>query len=399
MSADLQEAERVDQSLHAPELAPENGDRGSDDRLWAEAVLAGEKRVLEMIAGGGSLGSILEAICRVVEEISRGSLCSIFLLDGKGERLCHGAAPGLPESYTEQFYGREIASCWGPCGAAAFRKQQVIAADIGADPLWERCREVVLAHGLQACWSTPILSSAGKVLGTFAILSREPCRPTPKDQKLIERFTHLASIAIERSRNEEALRRSEACLAEAQRLSHTGSFGWNVSSGELNWSAETFSILGYERTLKPTVEMVLQRVHPEDIALVQQTIQEASRDAPSLDFEHRLLMPDGSVKHVHVIAHATRNSCGNVEFVGAVMDVTARKRAEALVTGEKRLLEMMARDGDLTPILDALCRYGEALSGNVLVSILLVGSDGKTLRHGAAPSLPKSPCGHVSPGA
>jgi signal transduction histidine kinase len=195
--------------------------------------------------------------------------------------------------------------------------------------------------------------------------------------------------AIERCRGEEALRRSEAYLAEAQRLSHTGSFGWNVSSGELIWSAETFSILGYDRALKPELELVLQRVHPEDLALVQQKIEAASHGATSLEFEHRILMPDSSVKHVQVIAHAARNCSGEFEFIGAVMDVTQRKHAEALVAGEKRVLEMIARGDALVPTLEALCRFGEEIAGNVLVSILLLDPDGKNLRHGAAPSLPK----------
>ena len=142
---------------------------------------------------------------------------------------------------------------------------------------------------------------------------------------------------------QDALRRSQAYLAEAQRLSRTGSFGWNVATGELIWSAETFCILGYDRAQKAELGMVLRRVHPEDLALVQQMIHASSREGTSLDFEHRLLMPDGSVKHLHVIAHPVRNSRGEVEFVGAVMDVTGRKRAEALVAGEKRLLEMIAR--------------------------------------------------------
>ena len=187
----------------------------------------------------------------------------------------------------------------------------------------------------------------------------------------------------------DALRRSQAYLAEAQRLSRTGSFGWNVSTGELIWSAETFCILGYDRAQKAELGMVLRRVHPEDLALVQQMIDASSREGTSLDFEHRLLMPDGSVKHLHVIAHPARNGRGEVEFVGAVMDVTERKRAEALVAGEKRLLEMIARGVALAPILEALCRFGEEMSGDVLVSILLVSPDGRSLRHGAAPSLPQ----------
>jgi PAS domain S-box-containing protein len=127
---------------------------------------------------------------------------------------------------------------------------------------------------------------------------------------------------------EEKLQQSEAYLAEAQRLSHTGSFGWKPSTGEIIWSEETFRIFQYDRSTKPTVELVLQRVHPEDAALVRQTIERASRDGRDFDFELRLLMPDGSVKSVHVVAHALNDVSGSVEFVGAVMDVTAAKRVE-----------------------------------------------------------------------
>lgn len=133
----------------------------------------------------------------------------------------------------------------------------------------------------------------------------------------------------ERKQAEAALRRSEAYLAEAQRLSHTGSFGWNVTSGELVWSDETFRILEYDQAnTRPTVDAVLQRVHPEDIAIVQQLIEHATREGTDWDLDHRLLMPDGSVKYVHVVARATREEPGKLEFVGSVMDVTAAKRAQ-----------------------------------------------------------------------
>src|SRR5882672_2029392 len=123
---------------------------------------------------------------------------------------------------------------------------------------------------------------------------------------------------------EEKLQQSEAYLSEAQRLSHTGSFGWRVSTGEILWSEETFRIFQYDKTTKPTVELILQRVHPEEAELVQQTIKRAAQDGKDFDFEHRLLIPDGSVKHVHVVAHALNDVSGSVEFVGAVMDVSER---------------------------------------------------------------------------
>ncbi len=307
-----------------------------EDRKWAEALLAGENRILEMIAKGNSLASILDALCRFVEEMSAGSLCSILLLDSDGDRLQHGAAPSLPRSYTEAIDGSAIGPSAGSCGTAAYRREPVIVSDIAMDPLWADYRDLASRHGLRACWSTPIFSSEGRVLGTFAIYSREPCSPTPEQHIIIEQFTHLAAAAIERKRAEEELRRSESYLAEAQRLSLTGSFGWSVSTGELVWSEETFRIAGYDRGTKPTLELVLKRVHPEDIALVQQTIDRVSRDGTNLDFEYRLLMPDRLVKHVHVVAHAVKNESSQLEFVGAVSDVTVAKKAEERIRQNER---------------------------------------------------------------
>ena len=208
------------------------------------------------------------------------------------------------------------------------------------------------------------------------------------DDKLLRSavLQNASSILIARQRAE---RRSEAYLAEAQRLSHTGSFGWRASSGEIIWSEETFRIFQYDRTMTPSVELVLQRVHPEEAALVKQTMERASQDGKDFDFEHRLLMPDGSVKHVHVVAHALSDESGSVEFVGAVMDVTERKRVEALRDAESRILEMIARDAPLGEILEKLVRVVEAQFAGLLCSVLLLDEDGRHARHGAAPSLPQ----------
>jgi formate hydrogenlyase transcriptional activator len=130
----------------------------------------------------------------------------------------------------------------------------------------------------------------------------------------------------EQLRNE--LRRRESYLAEAQRLSHTGSFGCKASSGEMFWSEETFRIFGYDRDAKPAVEAILKRVHPDDKATVQAQISHATSQGKDCNLEYRLLLPDDSVKHVHVVAHAVKDKAGNLEFVGAVMDITERKAAE-----------------------------------------------------------------------
>src|SRR6201987_4257829 len=124
------------------------------------------------------------------------------------------------------------------------------------------------------------------------------------------------------------LQRSEAYLAEAQRLSHTGSFGWDVSSGNLYWSEETFRIFECDRAEQPPLGIVLKRTHPNDRTRVQQTLDSAAQEKADLDFERRLLMPDGAIKNIHIVGHPVFDESGDfVEFVGAVMDVTERRRA------------------------------------------------------------------------
>jgi signal transduction histidine kinase len=158
----------------------------------------------------------------------------------------------------------------------------------------------------------------------------------------------------ERHQAEDALRRSETYLAEAQRLSKTGSFGWDVSTGEIRWSEETSRIFEYDRTMKPTVELILKRVHPEEAVHVKQTIESASMNGKDFEHEYRLVMPDTSGKYIHVVAHALSDESGRIEFVGAVMDVTERKRAgEALREAQANLARVsrVTTMGELTASL------------------------------------------------
>jgi PAS domain S-box-containing protein len=142
----------------------------------------------------------------------------------------------------------------------------------------------------------------------------------------------------DRRRADDELRRTqETYLAEAQQLSHTGSFGWSIASGEIFWSKESFRIFGYDTSMRPTIERVMQRVHPDDRDLVQRVIDRAVSRRQDFDFEHRLLMPDGAVKHLHVVAHVAREQPDKLQFMGAIMDITARRKAEeALRQSEQR---------------------------------------------------------------
>jgi PAS domain S-box-containing protein len=204
-----------------------------------------------------------------------------------------------------------------------------------------------LKLAMKACPDVPFIFVSGtlgeevaidalKIGATDYVLKTRLSRLVPAVQRALREATQKA----ERKRAEEALRQSETYLAEAQRLSRTGSFGWNVSSGEIYWSEETYKIFEYDRAARPTLESIFLRIHPGDRNLVQQTIGRASEARANLDFEHRLLMPDGSVKYLHVLAHASETPSGNLEYVGAVTDVTAAKRTEgALRRSEAYLAE------------------------------------------------------------
>src|SRR5260370_10397480 len=162
-------------------------------------------------------------------------------------------------------------------------------------------------------------------------------------------FALIASLQqenSERRRAEEALRQSEAYLAQAQTLSHMGSFGWNPATGEIYWSTETFRIFEYDRAITPTVELIDQRVHPEDVTGFRQVVERASHDGRDFAHEYRLQMPDGRAKYVHVVVHAARNETGDVDFVGAVMDVTLAKETEDRIRfaqAEREQLEQRLR--------------------------------------------------------
>ena len=158
----------------------------------------------------------------------------------------------------------------------------------------------------------------------------------------------------------QALRRREAYLAEAQRLSHTGSFGWNPDTGEIAWSDESYRIFEYDSALKPTLDSVVKRVHPDDRALAQQVIDRASQTGTDFEHEYRLLLDDGRVKYVHAIAHALQDASGNREFIGAVTDITGRKTAEEKSLRNERELRtlidvMPAFVGTASP--DGLCDF------------------------------------------
>ena len=182
-----------------------------EDRKRAEALLAGEKRLLEMIATGVPFKEIANALCQIIEQQRPGTLASVLLLNCDGVHLDLIAGPNLPGGWDRQMEQLPIGPCAGSCGTAAYRGSPVIVSDIATDPLWDlpEHRAAALNHGLRASWSNPVLSWKGEVLGTFCMYYRDSRSPTSEDLELIEVATHLVRVAIERDRAEQALRASE----------------------------------------------------------------------------------------------------------------------------------------------------------------------------------------------
>jgi PAS domain S-box-containing protein len=345
------------------------------DRKRAESLLAGEKRVLEMLARGDSLAEILHSLCRLVEEQANGVLASILLLDG--DRLRHGGAPSLPKAYTNAIDGAVIGPSAGSCGTAAYRGEQVIVEDIATDPLWAAYRDLALPHSLRSCWSTPVFSSQGKVIATCGMYYREPRRPSSRDQEMIEQISHLAGVAIERKLAQEALRRSEAYLAEAQRLTHTGSWARDASAYKvLYWSEETFRILGLDPQQGiPDSEYTAGIIHPEDRDRVDQLRKQAMREKVDFAADYRIVFPDGTLKHLHVIGHPVFDETGEVhEYVGTVVDITERKRAEDERERLRQLQSDLARINRVTTMGELTASVAHEIKQPISAAVMDAGT-------------------------
>ncbi|MCH8966133.1 MAG: GAF domain-containing protein, partial [Planctomycetes bacterium] len=186
-----------------------DADRNGGSASRSEILLAGQSLVLELLAKGAGLETVLTELVRTIERCSPDMLCSVLLYDSASRCLRQGAAPSLPAEYNAAVDGVSIGPAAGSCGTAAYNRKRVVVEDISNDLLWADYRAIALEHNLKACWSQPVLSSAGDVLGTFAMYYDSPRGPTEEEIELIERAAYLAGIAIERTRSDDTVRENE----------------------------------------------------------------------------------------------------------------------------------------------------------------------------------------------
>ncbi len=306
---------------------------------WSEALLAGEKRVLEMIAKGEALPHILEALCRVVEEQSSDMLSSFLLLDANGIHLRHGAAPRLPQSYIEAIDGVAIGPTGGSCITAAYRAAPVVVSDIAVDPLWAEYRHLPLAHGLRACWSAPIMSSGGQVLGTFAIYYREPRSPSPQDLYVLEQIASLAAVSITHQRAAERVRQDEQELrriidAIPQTIVVLGPDGRNLYA---NQAMLDYTGLTMEEVM--AADFRARVYHPDDVARLHDERQEALARGIPFANEQRARRHDGQYRWRLIQYNPLRDDQGQIlRWYATGTDIDERKQAEERMRHENLAL-------------------------------------------------------------
>ncbi len=191
-------------------------------RKRVEELVAAENEILEVVVGGADLSVMLAKLVQMVEELSGETSAAIQILDERDQTLAQGCAPHLPEAFMASLNGLKVEANSGASTAAALQRRLVVTEDIDTDPLWEKLREVAQRHGIRSCWATPILSTKGVVLGTLLLFGHKPASPTSNDLRLMQIATHLAGIALGRSRDEATERRLRSQIQHAQKLESLG---------------------------------------------------------------------------------------------------------------------------------------------------------------------------------
>ncbi|MFC4182000.1 bifunctional diguanylate cyclase/phosphodiesterase [Saccharococcus thermophilus] len=256
---------------------------------YAKQLLAAQKSILELIAKHTPLEEILTRLVYAVEEIRPKMACSILLVDEESGRLYHKAAPSLPKKYIDAVDGLEISPHSGSCGAAAYRQEIVIVNDIQHNPLWEQYKHFALPHGLRSCWSVPIFSSTGKVLGTFAIYYYEQCEPHEEDIEIIYTFSSLAGLALEREKMKDALQESRQMYESLFHFNQDAVFSLRLDGKFFAANEAAANISGYSRDELLTMTMydfIIEEDLPKAMEAFRDTIKGHSRHL-ELRFRHQ----------------------------------------------------------------------------------------------------------------
>ncbi|CBN59206.1 PAS domain S-box protein [Kamptonema sp. PCC 6506] len=332
------------------------------ERKQAESQLKIQNAILERIAKAEPLGEILETLLQAMETQLVDAICSIMLCDRDG-KLHLGAAAQLPAAYLQAIDGVAIGEGVGSCGTAAFRQETVIVSDIATDPLWQNFKELALEHGLQACWSVPVISNNGLVLGTFAVYHRHIHTPNQQELSVVALATNIAGIAIERQQATQALEqlnqeletkveeRTAALHASEERWqlalkgSNDGIWDWNLKTNQIFFSSRWKQMRGFtDDEIPNSPDECLSRIHPDDYDRVMAAVDDHfAGKTEFFEVEYRVKRKDNSYMWVLNRAQGLRDESGEiVRMSGSDTDITQRKLAEAALRESERRYATLA---------------------------------------------------------
>jgi PAS domain S-box-containing protein len=299
----------------------------SSTLLHAKTPTQVERVDIERSESTTNVHASLESLIRLIERVAPGMRGSVLLLDEDGMTLHHGAAPNLPDAYTRLIDGERIGPVAGSCGTAAYRRERVIVRDIATDPLWANYRAAALPFGLAACWSTPIIDSDGRVLGTFAMYYDEPREPTPADLDLAGTAAGLALNIITGARAMNALRSSQQRLRAALDASSTSTFRWDMRTNAVESDEGLYKLFGVDpATASGSFELFVSLIHPEDRDRVIAAALRCAEQGVDLDEEFRIVRPDGSMRWAVDKGKTVFSEDGKPRYlIGACVDITERR--------------------------------------------------------------------------
>lgn len=358
-----------------------------EDRKRAEMLLDGEKRLLGLMAGGSSLPVILQTLCELVDVFLEPCAVSVMLVDLKRSEgahetalRMHQAAPtNMPAELLPGTNDEPLRAERCPIVTAATLNMPIICNNLSHESRWSEWCKIALAYGFRGHCSMPITSSNIGIAGVLSVLHRNAEPFSPEQLNLIGQFTHLASIAIDRVRAEAALKQSEAFLAKAQRLSATGTFSWRVNTDEITWSDEVYRILQLDSETTPGFDAIYRRIHPDDISSHREMIRRQRRRGRDFEHEHRLLMPDGTVKYVRLVAHSIKDPEEGLEYIAALQDITQCRQAEEVLSKARSELTHLARVASLGAVTASIAHeVNQPLAGiitNASTCLRMLGAD------------------------
>ena len=339
-------------------------------RKRAQAIQDGQRQFLELLASGGEFRETLETLVVIIEEQWPGMQGLVLLLDKEGKHLHLGAAVSLPEDYLESIEGLEIGPLVGSCGTASYLGERVIVEDIAEDPRWEGLRELALEHGLRACWSEPVFSPQGETVGTFAMYYRHPRSPTEAEIRTIELGAHLAGVAIERKRADEALKESERMLSTLiSNLPGMAYRGYSDQDRTMEFvSHGSIELTGYhpEELVGDQRVAYGDLIHPDDREEMWEDVQSALREHRPFEITYRIVTERGE-RWVSERGQGVYSPQGVLEALeGFVSDITERVAARRHL--EQRVEE---RTHELSTLLEVSHNVASTLELQPLLGLIL----------------------------